>query len=81
MARTITKSTAIRLPAELVERYDALARETGRSRTYYVTQALTESIAQLEYEYGLLQRVEDYRAGRMQTVSLEYMEKKLGLDD
>ncbi|WP_308806726.1 type II toxin-antitoxin system RelB family antitoxin [Actinotignum urinale] len=81
MARTITKPTAIRLPAELVERYDALARETGRSRTYYVTQALTESITQLEYEYGLLQRVEDYRAGRMQTVTLEDMEKKLALDD
>ena len=62
-----TAPTAVRLPVDLVERYDNLAKATGRSRTYYVTEALEESIAQLEYQYGLLKKVEDYRAGRLET--------------
>lgn len=60
---------------------DSLAKATGRSRTYYVTEALEKSIAQLEYEYGILMKVEDYRAGRLETVTLDELEQHLGLDD
>lgn len=76
-----TAPTAVRLPVDLVERYDNLAKATGRSRTYYVTEALEESIAQLEYQYGLLKKVEDYRAGRLETVSIDQLEYHLGLGD
>ncbi len=76
-----TVTTSVRLPVDLVERYDNLAKATGRSRTYYVTEALEESIAQLEYQYGLLKKVEDYRAGRLETVSIDQLEDHLGLGD
>ena len=35
----------------------------------------------LEYEYGLLKKVEDYRAGRLETVTLDELEESLGLAD
>ncbi|WP_288766363.1 ribbon-helix-helix domain-containing protein [uncultured Varibaculum sp.] len=76
-----TVTTSVRLPVDLVKRYDNLAKATGRSRTYYVTEALEESIAQLEYQYGLLKKVEDYRAGRLETVSIDQLEDHLGLGD
>ncbi|MGV9189396.1 type II toxin-antitoxin system RelB family antitoxin [Arcanobacterium canis] len=73
--------TAVRLPADLLARYDALAKSTGRSRTYYVTEALQESISQLEYEYGILNKVEQYRKGHLETVTLDDLERDLGLAD
>lgn len=71
----------MRLPADLNERYSRLARETGRSRAYYFTEALEDAIDRLEYEYGILRKVEDWRAGRLETVSLDELEDDLGLAD
>lgn len=71
--------TAVRLPVELIQRYDNLAKATGRTRTYYLTEALQESIAQLEYEYGILKTVEDYRAGRLETYTLDEVRHHCGL--
>ena len=73
--------TSLRLPDELEARYTRLARKTGRSRTYYYKEALEESIDRLEYEYGILQQVEDYRAGRLETYSLDEVGEMLGLED
>lgn len=69
----------VRLPVDLVKRYDNLAKATGRSRAYYFTKALEESIPNLEYRYGLLKQVADYRAGRLETVSLDQLENHLCL--
>lgn len=74
-----TVTTSVRLPVDLVKRYDNLAKNTGHSRAYYFTKALEESIPQLEYQYGLLKRVEDYRAGRLETISLDQLEDHLCL--
>ena len=71
--------TAVRLPVELIQRYDNLAKATGRTRTYYLTEALQESIAQLEYEYGILKTVEDYRTGRLETYTLDEVRQHCGL--
>ena len=76
-----TAVTGLRLPEELSERYAKLARETGRTKTFYMTKALADSIDQLEYEYGIMKMVEDYRAGRLKTYSLEEVGEMLGLDD
>ena len=69
----------VRLPVDLVKRYDNLAKTTGRSRAYYFTKALEESIPKLEYLYGLLKKVADYRAGRLETVSIDELENHLCL--
>ena len=70
---------AVRLPIDLVKRYDNLAKNTGRSRAYYFTKALEESIPKLEYQYGLLKKAADYRAGRLETVSIDELENHLYL--
>jgi RHH-type rel operon transcriptional repressor/antitoxin RelB len=76
-----TEVTSMRIPTELNERYSKLAKETGRSRSYYVNEALKEAIDRLEYEYGLMKKVEDFRAGKLETVTLDELEESLGLED
>ena len=76
-----TTLTAIRVPEDVMERYTRLAQGTGRSRSFYINEALEESIDRLEYEYGILHKVEDWRAGRLETVSLDELEDSLGLAD
>ena len=76
-----TAVTSMRIPTELSERYNRLAKETGRSRSFYVNEALKESIDRLEYEYGILKDIEDYHAGRLKTYSLDEVGEMLGLDD
>ena len=61
-----TAVTSLRIPTDLSERYNRLAKETGRSRSYYVNEALAAEIDRLEYEYGLMKKVEDFRAGRLE---------------
>ena len=72
--------TATRLPEELHNRLVVLAKRTGRSRSYYIRQALEIHIDELEdihlAEYTL-QRV---RRGEEPTFSLDEVECKLGLD-
>ena len=77
----MSTTTAIRLPEDLARRYDRLAKETGRTKTYYMTEALADSIDQLEYEYGILKQVEDFRAGRLETYSLDEVREHCGLED
>ena len=76
-----TAIAALRLPEDLAIRYDRLAKSTGRTKTFYMTEALAAEIDRLEYEYGLMKKVEDYRAGRLETVTLDELEENLGLAD
>lgn len=76
-----TAVTSMRIPTELNARYSRLAKETGRSKSFYVNEALANSIDQLEYEYGLMRKVEDFRAGKVETVTLDELEESLGLAD
>lgn len=74
-----TATAALRIPEDLANRYDRLAKSTGRTKTFYMTEALAAEIDRLEYEYGLMKKVEDYRAGRLETVTLDELEESLGL--
>lgn len=67
------------MPEDLAIRYDRLAKSTGRTKTFYMTEALAAEIDRLEYEYGLLKKFEDYRAGRLETVTFDELEESLGL--
>jgi predicted DNA-binding protein len=42
---------ALRLPADIENRLDKLARLTGRSKSYYAREAILEKISQLESVY------------------------------
>lgn len=74
-----TAIATLRMPEDLAIRYDRLAKSTGRAKTFYMTGALAAEIDRLEYEYGLLKKVENYRAGRLETVTLDELEESLGL--
>lgn len=72
---------AIRLPAEIEERLEALAKATGRTKTYYAREAILEYIDDLEDIYLAEKRLEDIRAGRIQTVPLEEVMKRYDVED
>lgn len=76
-----TAVTSLRIPTDLCERYNRLAKETGRSRSYYINEALADSIDRLEYEYGVMKKVEDWRAGRLETYSIDEVVAHCGLSD
>ena len=76
-----TQTTSIRLPKELSERYSRLAETTGRTRSYYITEAMEDAIDEFEHEAELIKMVEDYRAGRLETITLDELEESLGLSD
>lgn len=59
---------AIRLPAEVETRLEALAQATGRTKTFYAREAILEHLDDLEDLYLAEQRLIDIRAGKTQTV-------------
>ncbi len=73
--------TSIRLPEEAERRLDDLARNTGRSKAFYIREAILEHLDDLEDIYLAEKRLEDLRAGRSRTYTLEEVERELGLAD
>ncbi len=73
--------TSVRLTPELEERLSRLADATGRTKTYYIKEAVSSSIDRMEYEYGILKDLEDYRAGRLESLSSQEVGELLGLDN
>jgi RHH-type rel operon transcriptional repressor/antitoxin RelB len=67
---------AIRLPNEIEKRLDALAKKTGRTKTYYVREAVIDHLEELEDIYLSLARLEK-PAKRW---SLDDLEKEIDLD-
>ena len=70
---------AIRLPGEIENRLEALAQATGRTKTFYAREAILEHLDDLEDLYLAEQRLIEIRAGRSRTVSLDDVERNLGL--
>ena len=70
---------AIRLPADIEHRLDALAVATGRTKTFYAREAIVEHLDDLEDIYLAERRLEDLRAARSRTFTLEEVEQDLGL--
>ena len=71
---------AIRLPAEVEARLEALAQATGRTKTFYAREAILEHLDDLEDLYLAEQRLIDIRAGRSQTIPLEEVMKRYGME-
>ena len=74
-------ATSVRMSDKTAEKLDKLSRLTGRSKSYYLREAIESSIDQLLYEYTLLSEVEEIRAGKAKTYSLEEVKAELGLKD
>lgn len=72
---------SIRLPEDVEARLSHLAALTGRTKTFLIIEAVREHLDDLEDLYLAEQRLSDIRAGKTQTVSLEEVIKRYGLDD
>ncbi len=71
---------SIRLPLEIDNRLDILSLKTGRSKSFYVKEAILEHLDDIEDVYLAEKRLEDIRAGRTQTIPLQKVMKKYGMD-
>lgn len=74
-------ATSVRLSDETAEKLDRLSASTGRSKSFYMREAVESSIDRMMYEYGILADLEDIRRGRVKTLSLDEFEDSLGLED
>lgn len=72
---------AIRLPTEIEERLDELAKRTGRSKSFYAREAILEHLDDLEDYYLAEKRLEDFRQGKSGTVSLAELMERYGVED
>lgn len=74
-------SVSLRLPENLSKRLSRLAKRTGRTKTFYMVEAIREHLDDLEDLYLAEQRLIALREGRSRTIPLEDMMKKHGLAD
>ena len=74
-------ATSLRLPDELGKRLDILAQETGRSKTFYILEAIRKHLDDLEDIYHAEKRLTDIRAGRSRVLSSQEVEAMLSVDD
>ena len=67
---------ALRLPPEIEKRLDALAKKTGRTKSYYAREAILRHIEDIEDFHLATRRMK--RGGKR--VTLDELERDLGLD-
>ena len=72
---------AIRLPQSIEKRLEKLARRTGRTKTFYVRQAILQHLDDLEDLYQAERTLHRIRTGEEETIPLEDMLKRHGLED
>jgi RHH-type rel operon transcriptional repressor/antitoxin RelB len=72
---------AIRLPAEIEKRLTVLAKETGRTKSFYVREAILEHLDDLEDIYDAEHQLAEIHAGRVKTIPLEEVMKEYGMVD
>lgn len=71
---------AIRLPADIESRLEALAKATGRTKTFYAREAILDHLDDLEDLYLAEQRLIDIQTGKTETVPLKEAMKRYGLE-
>ena len=71
---------ALRLPPEIEERLSALAKATGRTKSFYAREAILEHLDDLEDLYLAERRLIDIRDGKTRTVPLEDVMRDYGME-
>ena len=73
-------AVSIRLPEEISNRLQNLAEKTGRSKTFYMIEAIQVHLDDLEDLYLAEQRLADIKAGRTKTIPLGEIVKRYGVE-
>jgi RHH-type rel operon transcriptional repressor/antitoxin RelB len=71
---------SIRLPGDVEDRLKNLAALTGRTKSFYITEASCEHLDDLEDLYLAERELEAIRAGKSETVPLEEVMKRHGME-
>jgi len=69
---------AVRLDPDLEARLTAVAKRTGRSKSYYARKAIEEMIEEMEDIALLEEALKDYDPAK--NISMEQLRRELGLD-
>lgn len=71
----------LRIPKSVGQRLEILAKRTGRSKTYYIREAIMEHLDDLEDIYLAEQVLERVRRGEESVSSIDEVEHRLDLED
>jgi len=74
-------AVSLRIPDDVAKRLQGLAELTGRSKTFYMIEAIREHLDDLEDLYLAEHELIELRAGRSKAVPLEDVMKQYGLAD
>lgn len=77
----MTRMLSIRLEDEIDQRLEFLASETGRTKTFYVREAVLEHLEALEDAFLADKVLSKVRNGEEKTLSLKEAMSSLGLTD
>lgn len=72
--------TSVRLPDEAEQRLTALALKTGRSKAFYIREALLAYIDDMEDVYLAEKRIEDFKRSGEKAIPLETLMEQYGLE-
>ncbi len=72
--------TSVRLPDETEKRLAALALETGRSKAFYIREAILKYIDDMEDVYLAEKRIEDTKRSGNKAIPLENLMEQYGLE-
>jgi RHH-type transcriptional regulator, rel operon repressor / antitoxin RelB len=72
---------AIRLPQSVEKRLEKLARRTGRTKSFYAREAILQHLEDLEDIYIAERALERIRNGEDDTIPLEDVMKRHGMED
>ena len=78
---TTEKTVSMRLPVSVIERLDRLAKKTGRTKTYYMSEAVIEHLGDMEDLYVAEQRYLEFLKSDERAIPLEKLMEKYGLDN
>ena len=74
-------AVSLRLPEDVSQRLQRLAQLTGRSKTFYMIEAIRDHLDDLEDLYLAEQRLADIQSGQTQTIALEELMKLHDVED
>ena len=72
---------AIRLPQSVEKRLEKLARRTGRTKSFYAREAILQHLEDLEDLYLAERALERIRSGEDETIPIEDVMKRHGMED
>ncbi|MEI8295166.1 MAG: DUF6290 family protein [Alphaproteobacteria bacterium] len=72
-------TTAVRLREDLEKRLNHLAKQTHRSKSFYIQRAVEEFLEEEEDYLLAISRLETYEKGGKKAISLDEIEEKIRL--